>query len=219
MHFSVSSCRNVITFSLTAFYSIIGLAITSQVAHTTCWLLKMYMIPDILGIPMSLKVMENVPVEFNLDILKKANNELQLTVSDRSFNNPKKSPKKPPLHTQLNDDVMDTWQCVCCPYIHLYFCTTVTWKVYRLSSHCNRYIIGTRKEVQCCCILYSIYIFPMMFQMWSVFYPNGVIEYVTCVIRFFCFIYIWWDVPHLTYKCSAQDRIACWRGQFCILPV
>ena len=38
--------------------------------------------------------MENAPVEFNSDILKKANNELQHTVSDRSFNNPKKITKK-----------------------------------------------------------------------------------------------------------------------------
>ena len=66
------------------------------------------MIPDILGIPMPLTVIENAPVEFNRDILKKANNELQDTVSDRSFNNPKKSPRKTPLPTELNDDVMDT---------------------------------------------------------------------------------------------------------------
>lgn len=56
--------------------------------------LKPYMIPDILGISVPESVLEKAPVEFNRDILLDANKKLQDTVSDRSFNNPVKSPKK-----------------------------------------------------------------------------------------------------------------------------
>jgi len=55
--------------------------------------LKPYMIPDILNIPMPLSIMESAPVEFNREILKDANEKLQNTLSDKSFNNPK-SPQK-----------------------------------------------------------------------------------------------------------------------------
>lgn len=56
--------------------------------------LKPYMIPEILDIPMPLTVMDTAPVEFNRDILKNANKELQNTTSDRSFNNPKDVTRK-----------------------------------------------------------------------------------------------------------------------------
>lgn len=43
---------------------------------------------------MPLTVMDTAPVEFNRDILKNANKELQNTTSDRSFNNPKDVTRK-----------------------------------------------------------------------------------------------------------------------------
>lgn len=56
--------------------------------------LKPYMIPSILGVTVPQSVLETAPVEFNRNILLDANKKLQDTVSDRSFNNPLKSPEK-----------------------------------------------------------------------------------------------------------------------------
>lgn len=71
--------------------------------------LKPYMIPSILGIDVPKCVFETAPVEFNRNILLDANKKLQSTVSDRSFNNPVKSPKKKvEVDSQKSANVMET---------------------------------------------------------------------------------------------------------------
>jgi len=69
--------------------------------------LKPEMLPDILNIRLPEQYLNNiVPLKYDREILLSANQELQETVSDRSFNNPRPSPNKKTAATEKMEEVV-----------------------------------------------------------------------------------------------------------------